>query len=299
MHANRLRGALAALFSLVAGAAAASSADALRAGSMEAMIPEIVDTYVRAGLSWDTSITWDIGPFTTTYWYYDLSEDKIIVGAVPTPDEVDAYWQEWSRVLTDGHFDPDDFFASDDEAEELARYNQFVLATHESAHAITYRYDFEHLARHDYAINCREYYADRLTVAILNDEAGRDPDMARWRERYADLAIAMGQSIPEEFRYTIDSFAALDDNCALIDVAQPTPDNMQPYASAYFERYRVLLEADLPPLAEVFHEHLTRYAEERVDAMPLDPERASVEVVNLSERPAVDLGLYYPFEDPD
>ena len=67
--------------------------------------------------------------------------------------------------------------------------------------------------------------------------------MARWRARYLELVTAMGETIPEQYRYHIPDFAALEADCALIDVAQPTPQTMQPYASAYFERYRVLLEA--------------------------------------------------------
>lgn len=288
-----MRRALFALAALAANPASAAPVDAIRAGDMQRMIPEIVAIYEDAGLSWDGGIAWNVGPFTTTYWFYDPNTDEITAGAVPVGDEVAAYWQNWSDVLTDGNFVPADFFASDVEARELAQYNQFVLATHESAHAITFRYDYGHLARHGYAVNCREYYADRLTVAILNDQAGRDPDMKRWRARYLELVKAMGETIPSRYRHHIPDFAALDADCALIEVDQPTPDAMQPYASAYFERYRVLLEADLPPLAEVFKTHLSGVWDEAHKDIPFAPTRDGLELRTRGRAPGLDLGRVY------
>ncbi len=278
---------------LAFGPTYAAPIDAIRAGSMEQMIPEIVAIYDDAGLSWDRGIEWQVGPFTTTVWFYDPNERQIIVGAVPADSEIEAYWQTWSDVLTDGNFAPATFFSSDDEARELARYNQFVLATHESAHAITFRYDYPHLQRHDYAVNCREYYADRLTVAILNEQARVDDDMARWRARYLGLVEAMGDTIPDQYRYRIPDLAALDADCALIDVAQPTPETMQPYASAYFERYRVLLQADLPPLASVFQTHLSDRWDAAYEKTPFAPSREGLELTTLAELDEVILGSVY------
>ncbi len=281
---------------LVAGMATAQAApvDAIRAGDIDLMIDTIVAVYEDAGLSWDHRIEWEKGPFTTTFWYYSSIEDKIVVGAIPRDDQVEAYWQAWSQVLTDGNFDPAGFFASPVEARDLARFNQYVLATHEAAHAMTYRYDYAHLERHAHAINCREYYADRLTVAILNEEASREPDMARWRDRYRDLVTAMGDTIPEQYRYHIPDFAALEADCALIDVAQPTPQTMQPYASAYFERYRVLLEADgLPPLDQVLETHLAARWEEARGNLRFAPERATIEVATVGELDEMELGTVY------
>ena len=257
------------------------------------MIPEIIAIYELAGLSWDRGIEWQVGPFTTTFWFYNPNVREITVGAVPADSEIETYWQTWSNVLTDGNFVPATFFSSDSEARELAHYNQYVLATHESAHAITFRYDYPHLLRHDYAVNCREYYADRLTVAILNEQARVDHGMARWRARYLDLVEAMGESIPDQYRYRIPDFAALDTDCALIDVAQPTPETMQSYASAYFERYRVLLEADLPPMASVFQTHLGGRWDEAHKKTPFAPSREGLELATLAELEEVKLGSVY------
>jgi hypothetical protein len=269
----------------------AAPVDAIRAGDMKQMIPEIIAIYEDAGLSWRHTIEWQIGPFTTTYWYYSFATDEVVVGAVPTGAEVGAYWQTWSDVLTDGSFDPEAFFASDDEARELAHYNQFVLATHESAHAMTYRYDYAHLDRHDDpGVNCREYYADRLTIGILNELAVDEPDMKRWRDRYRDLVTAMGDAIPERYRYRIADYATLDADCAVIEVAQPTPETMQPYASAYFERYRVLLEADLPPMADLFETHLQARHDAKLADEPLAPEYDRVRASTLGELPPSPFG---------
>lgn len=291
MHLRIMVACSALLLTFVPGSA--SPIDAIRAGSMEQMIPEIVAIYEDAGLSWDRGIEWQVGPFTTTFWFYDPNVREITVGAVPADSEIETYWQTWSDVLTDGIFVPATFFSSDDEARELAHYNQYVLATHESAHAITFRYDYPHLQRHDYAVNCREYYADRLSVAILNEQARVDLDMARWRARYLELVEAMGETIPDQYRYHIPDFAALDADCALIDVAQPTPETMQPYASAYFERYRVLLQADLPPMASLFQTHLFGRWDEAYKDTPFAPSREGLELATLAELEEVTLGTVY------
>lgn len=278
---------------LGASTASAAPVDALRAGDMGQMIEEVIAVYEDAGLSWDFGIEWMVGPYTTTYWFYNPNEDEVHVGAVPADDEIDSYWQTWSAVLTDGQFAPDSFFTSADDAREMAHFNQYVLATHESAHAITFRYDYGHLERYDYDINCREYHADRLTIAILNEQARLEPDMARWRDRYYELVTAMGETIPEQYRHHIVDFAALDADCTLIDVAQPTPETMQPYASAYFERYRVLLEADLPPMAEIFQTHLVDRWDAVFGNVPYAPIRDGLELVTLAELDEIDLDKVY------
>ena len=252
----RIAGCTAVLTGLASPAPADPRA-AIVSGDMGAVIHEIEALYHAHGLSWADWIEWKVGPYTTHYWYYDDDAHEIIAGAIPKPGEVADYWLNWSRMLTDGYFDPDGFFRSAQEALELARFNQWVLATHESAHAITFRYDPGHLARHGHDINCREYHADRLTAAILQDEARRDPEMAHWRERYLDLVTAMGASIPEEYTVIAADYAALEADCSVMAIEQPTPDGMQAYASAYFARYRALLEAELPPLDAVFATHLT------------------------------------------
>lgn len=245
-----------ALAALPAADAAASPRDAIAAGDMQAVTREVVDLYKRHGLSWADWIGWKIGPFTTTYWYYDLTSLDIIAGDMPKPDQVDAYWQAFADALTDGQWKPAGFFVSDADALEMARFNQWILATHESAHAITYRYDPDHTQRHDFDINCREYHADRITAAIMQDEADHDPDMARWRARYLDLVTAMGAAIPDAYKVVPADYAALEARCEVIAIDQPTPDRLQAYASAYFTRYKALLEARLPPLDAVFETHL-------------------------------------------
>src|SRR5690606_33022384 len=99
--------------------------------------------------------------------------------------------------------------------------------------------------------------------------------------------------IPDQYRHHIPDFTALDADCALIDVAQPTPETMQPYASAYFERYRVLLEADLPPLAEVFQAHLSGVWEEAHKAVPYAPVRDGLELVTRGRTGDIELGSVY------
>ena len=258
----------AAVTVLLAAPATATPRDAILSGDMRAVTSEIEKLYADHGLSWADWIEWEIGSFTTTYWYYDDIEAKIVAGDMPGPGQAGAYWQAFSDVLTDGNWRSSGFFSSDAEALEMARFNQWVLATHESAHAITFRYDYEHTKRYDYHVNCREYHADRLTAAILQDVAKRDPDMARWRARYLELVTEMGASIPDEYKVTQADYAALEANCKVMEIYQPTPDRMQAYASAYFARYKALLEAELPPLDAVFDKHLKARNREKTDTFP-------------------------------
>jgi hypothetical protein len=257
---------------LLATPATATPRDAILSGDMRAATAEVEKLYADHGLSWADWIEWEIGPFTTTYWYYDHTEAKIVAGDMPRPGQADAYWQAFSNVLTDGNWKSSGFFSSAEEALDMARFNQWVLATHESAHAITFRYDYQHTKRYDYHVNCREYHADRLTAAILQDAAKRDPDMARWRARYLELVTEMGASIPDEYKVTQADYAMLEADCKVMDIDQPTPDRMQAYASAYFARYKALLEADLPPLDAVFETHLKARNRAETDAFPVADE---------------------------
>lgn len=282
-------GALLAVFLLCAGpgVARADPRDAIVAADMRAVAREIVDLYERHDLSWAHWIAWDIGSYTTTYWYFDPGEERIVAGDMPRDGEVDDYWATWSAVLTDGNWAPASFFRSQDEAREMARYNQFVLALHESAHAITYRYDPSHRERHDYSVNCREYYADRLTAAVLQNEADRDADMARWRQRYVELVTAMGATIPERYRVRAADYAAFEADCAVIGIKQPTPDSMQQYASAYFTRYAALLKVRLPELDSVFGAHLKGRRRAEASAFAPAPEWLGNRLETIGEIDAV------------
>ncbi len=251
-----LAGAALAAWLAAAGVATANPRDAIANGDMAAATKEIENTYIEHGLSWPPFVRWEIGPYTTTYWYYDTTDEKIVAGDMPKPGEIADYWKTWSRALTAGNWDPDGFFVSNEEALQLARFNQYVLATHETAHVMTYRYDPEHRERHGYEINCREYYADRLTHAILQDLASDDADMARWRARYLELVTDMRGAIPAEFDVGDANFMALEADCATLKVEQPSPTELRAYASAYFTRHRALMMAELPPLGEVFATHL-------------------------------------------
>lgn len=274
------------VLALVGADAKATPREAILAGDMKAVISEIVALYEEHGLSWADWNEWKIGPYTTTYWYYHPFEDEIVVGDMPKTEEVENYWTTWSRVLTDGQWKPDAFFTNPREALELARFNQWLLATHESAHAITYRYDFNHNERHDYEINCREYHADRLTAAILQHLSGQDEAMRRWRARYLELVVDMGASIPPEYAVAHADYAELEADCEVIDIDQPTPDRMQAYASAFFTRHEALLSARLPALDAVFEEHLKARARDRMQTYETAPEWLAGTITTITAIPA-------------
>lgn len=267
--------------------------DAIKWAQMPSMITHIMERYDDLGLSWNEAIEWHIEDYTTTLWYYDRNEQEILVGEVPTPDQLTTYWQAWSDALTGGNFDPDSFFVDVEEAQIMAQFNQFVLATHESAHAITYRYDPEHAARHDYDINCREYYADRLTISLINDAANDSEDVRQWLNRYHELVVAMGNTIPQESRVSIPNAKALNKDCGVISIRQPSPDDLQQYASAFFERYRVFLDAPIMPLAELVDKQLVSVQRDKFERMPLTEDASNYELSGFVSVPNIRVGTLY------
>ena len=236
------------------------SVDALNralATSDTGAVTGFVEAYYRAaGISVHEGLTWQSQAFDEIVNWYNQYTETIMLSELPRPAEVERYWRNWSTVLTEGRWDPDDFFADPDEARLLANFNQFLLAAHEYGHALTYRYDPEHVSRHGSAINCREYPADRLAAALLEEVAEQDAAIAGLKVRYGQLMTAINAAIAPEHRYETPGFAALDADCTLLDVAQPDETSMTPYASAFFVRQSLLQAEDLPPLADIYETHL-------------------------------------------
>lgn len=243
------------LMGLQTGPSMATTLDALRSGNIKNLVQEIISIYEDHEISWASYIEWEIRSYETVFWYYSPSESKIVVGQFPTQGQVANYWKVWSQALTDGNWNPDSFFKSASDAYDMALFNQFVLAIHESAHAVTYRYDPEHRARHDYAINCREFYADRITAVILQHAALNQPELESMRKRYLELVRSMHSTIPDQYLVASADYPNLVDDCAVIQIEQPTPDKLQAYASAYFTRWEALLSSNLPTLEAAFETH--------------------------------------------
>lgn len=241
----------------------ASPLEALRNSDMRAMIQEVIAIYEDHDISWASYIDWEIQSYKNVYWYYSHGEKKIVVGDLPSKDQIGDFWQNWSEALTDGNWDPSSFFKSAEDAYDMALFNQFVLTIHESAHAVTYRYDPDHRKRHDYEINCREFYADHLTAAILQHTARQQPELDRMRKRYLDLVRSMHSAIPSEYLVASADYSDLVEDCAIIAVEQPTPDSLQAYASAYFTRWEALLVSELPGLEDMFVTHLKSHLQQR------------------------------------
>jgi len=230
--------------------------DALAASDTKTMAMLVVEHYERGEARFAHPLRWRFEAFDYIFNYFDVDDNTIVLGSIPTPEQTQAYWQNWSDSLTEGRWQPQAFFGSEGEAFALAGFNQLVLAAHEAAHAMTYRHDPGHLARHDYEINCREFYADRLMAAWLDELAEADPELAGLRVRYLELIMDIEAQIAQRHRYKIKSLEALENNCALIHVVQPTPTTLQPYGSAYFLRQFWLLQADMPPLEAFYEQYL-------------------------------------------
>lgn len=231
---------------------------ALASGDSAAMGALVAEIYGETGASLSQTLTWSFEPYDIIVNHYAVESDVIHLGALPRPAEVGDYWRNWSAALTAGRFAPQTFFADETEAAALAGYNQLVLALHEYGHAITYRYDPDHVGRHGDKsnVNCREWYADRLAASAIRDLSVADPAFAALESRYVRLMAAFNAAIAPAHRYAIASLETLVSDCASIHVDQPTEASMAPYASAFFERQRLLLTAGPPPLVEAFARHL-------------------------------------------
>lgn len=232
---------------------------AIARGDTRAAVAAIPQLYEAGGASWFTGVEWTFKPSTHVFNSYDPVYEEIVLGAMPRDAEVVGYWDNWSRALTADRWDWRPFFADIGEAALLARYNQFVLGLHEAGHALKYRYDAGHFARHGHSVNCREFYADILTAGVLDTLVAKDARFARLEARYLELMQAIDATMAEEHRYAVTSARALIDDCALIEVAQPTPEDMAAYAAAFFARQTLLMSADLPPLTDIVATYLQAY----------------------------------------
>lgn len=238
---------------LMATPAQAGVHAALAASDSRAVHDAVVERYLAAGgVSWNEFTRWTLKPFDWVFNYYDPIGFEIVIGAAPTPEETARYWENWSATLAGGQWNAQAFFADEEEAHLLAGYNQLMLAAHEAGHALMYRYDPEHHKRHGYAVNCRELYADRFAVALVKELSAADPLLARLEARYGEMMASFNMAVASEHRHHIASLDALKADCAAVHVAQPTPETLQPYASAFFERQRLLLEAGPEPLAALY-----------------------------------------------
>lgn len=241
--------------------AASASVDRLLAALDEAdtlAVAEFVEAHYRdAGISTNQTLVWETQDFDEIVNWYNQWSETIMLSRLPTRAETPAYWDNWSRVLTASRWRWQDFFSDPEEAYRLAGFNQFLLAAHEYGHALTYRFDPEHEARGDNAINCREYPADRLAATLLQELSDTDPRIAALQQRYRALIEAIQAEIDPAIRLTLPSFAALDADCRMLHVEQPQDEaGMVQYASAFFARHALLLATDLPPLADLYASHL-------------------------------------------
>ncbi|UYN98802.1 MAG: hypothetical protein KIT02_12755 [Devosia sp.] len=277
---------------------------AVENGDTATLTYALVEAYKAAGASPNDGLAWQLQSYDgIVNWYNDITE-VINLSELAADDEVTPYWDNWSKVLTGGRWDWEAFFSSDDEARDMARFNQLVLGAHEFGHALTYRYDPDHVSREDEAVNCRELAADRLTAGLLEELADLNPAIAGWRLRYGELAAAINAEIAPTDRYEAVAYADLDADCHLMHVAQPDETSMTPYASAYFARWQGLLAADLPPLAELYQTHLFPHWQARL--VPAAPLAAEVQTVQWLEEPVTgtfergdETGWHLPAFAPD
>lgn len=242
--------------SAASGASAEALHDAIGRSDTKAVADLVAGYYRDAGISVNEGLVWQFQPFDEIInWYNDFT-DSILLAELPRRDQAAAYWENWSRVLTAGRWDWRSSFADDREAALLGAFNQFYLAAHEYGHALTYRYDPDHLKRWDHEINCREHLADRLAAAMLGQLAREDGRFEELRRSYLALIRTINAHVAPGSRYGEPDFATLEADCRIMHVAQPTAETLAPYASAFFARQGALLSNRLPGLSTLYETHL-------------------------------------------
>ncbi|RST84672.1 hypothetical protein EJC49_19690, partial [Aquibium carbonis] len=262
-----MRPLIAAALALATGSAQAADpaelVDAIDRADTVRMTRLVAERFGGAGISINEGLVWMYQPFDRVLNWYNHVTDAILIAEMPRAGEAETYWSGWSTLLTGGAWDWRPFFEDADEALRLARFNQFFLAAHEYGHAVTYRYDPGHEERWDGSINCREYLADRLAAAMLDELAEEDAAFGGLRDRYRSLIAEINAHIAPADRYDPPDFAAIEADCRIMDVRQPTVSTLTPYASAFFARQTTLLAQDLPPLADLHAAHLRPWWDER------------------------------------
>lgn len=229
----------------------------LENGDTAAMVAQVEGYFRNGGVSWDDELRWQFQRFDGLFNYYDHPSRQIVLSRLPTQDEAAAYWRTWSEALTQGRWRADGFFSDADAMRLMANFNQFMLATHEVAHMVDYRYRPGGSQRRQESVNCQEYFADRLAATLAKELALLDERFDALLRQYRALMSEINGAIAPEQRQSFSSYRDLEEDCARFPVASPTtPAEMVPYASAYFERQRLLLAQPLLAFSEAVDRYL-------------------------------------------
>jgi hypothetical protein len=226
---------------------------------------------IRMGSKEPKDLNLEIKSFKETVNSYDLATAAIRVAAMPSASQTNAYWANWSRLLTNGRWNYRKFFQSPQEMHTLARFNVLVLTAHEYGHYLDYRYNVSGYKSTGFGItsgkplNCTEYLADKFAVAFIN-HLSNDKRFSNLRGRYLALINEINRNIPAKNQMPVKSFAQLETNCGSIKLEQNgvaiddtvNTNFFRSYVSAYFGRHRVLLNHKaFPSLKALIQQTLT------------------------------------------
>ncbi len=220
----------------------------------------------------DEQLEWRYKEPTQVFNYYSPMDMAIVMGRMPQKTETAEYWENWCKVLTNEGWNAASFFKDEEEMYLLANYNIVIIIAHELGHYFADRHDLGGFF--DENVNCRELLADKFAIGFANELSKADKRFAGLQQRYLELIKSMNASIPAENRYHFSSGALLMNHCDTFFVKQANfndPETMQPYASAFFERHRLMLtgEAPLPPLKELVDSILWKKHYEHLRNFPL------------------------------
>jgi hypothetical protein len=198
--------------------------------------------------------------------YYSNGSQTIYMSEMPFASNAADYWRNWSEALTENRFDYKKFFRDETEMSLLANYNILVLTAHEFGHYFDYRYNLSGwtwdggFLNTKTEMNCRETTGDIFAAAMIDHLAEREARFAALRARYIALIDEFNRSIPDRNRLVIESYDAIEADCSCIKLESNGAgldgsgfdfEFFRRYASAYFNRHRLMLESgEFPTLAE-------------------------------------------------
>lgn len=254
-------------------------------GETQATFDYLIDLYRAngAGINVDSNASWrltlSIQDYKEVINSFSNAGVTVNLSRMVQPVEAKDYWENWSKTLAAGKFDHQRFFKSDRERFLMANFNVLVLASHEIGHYLDYRYqindrDFSSGFMTDKApLNCTENYADKFAVATVNYLA-QSERFAPIRARYLELIKNFNGAIPAKNRYNFPTYDYVGEKCGAANLKKNgvnadgtlNENFFRQYASAYFNRHRLMLENDnYPPLAQVIKNELFESFYKRMD----------------------------------
>ncbi|MBK8952495.1 MAG: hypothetical protein IPM85_09650 [Chitinophagaceae bacterium] len=176
--------------------------NSLAYGRTESVFASLKEAYASAGVHFPDAMILKLQPFNEPLSYYNHDERSIKLSEMMNmPEQGSLYWRNWSNVLTDNKWKPNQHFK--DEAEMMLAGNFAILGilAHEMGHAADYQYEIGRFRANDNEdLNnaIKELVADELAVMIMKKLA-IDIRFKKLLDQYRDKIItSLRKSAPAD-----------------------------------------------------------------------------------------------------